>query len=164
MCRRQNSRSAEEVFEELLTGARDLRALTDGLNLAKALPEGKNGWFPIVGTGARTQVTVKKDSRWFDFPDPVDEKGSEQTGDGTVPFLGACPAFLEPERLACVTPEDFTIWEIRDRALFAVAGFHGVLSTVNLVQCFAFKFLRNDFTGEVHARFALGVGESTWPN
>lgn len=157
-------RSADEVFAELLTAARELRELTDGLTLAKALPEGKAGWFPIVGIGARTHVSVNKDTRWFGFPDAVDDQGTERTGDGTVPFLGACPAFFDRKQLACVSPEDFTIWEVRDRAVALAAGFHGALPTVNLVQRLATKFLWNKFSGEVHARPAPGVATPDWPS
>lgn len=57
-----------------------------------------------------------------------------RTGDGTVPFLGAAPTFLPREQLVCVRPDDLGYWEVADRALLAVAGFHALLPKLNLVH------------------------------
>ena len=43
----------------------------------------------------------------FDFPEPKDDypnPNTGATGDGTVPFPGACPPFLEPEQLCAWHP------------------------------------------------------------
>ena len=150
-----------DMFGKLLQMASELRSRVEKLSLEGVLPDGRDGWFPIVGIGSPTQVAVHIGAKWFDFLDP--ENDGERTGDGTVPFLGACPAFLERERLACVTPDDFSMWEIQDRALAAAAGFHGALPTVNLVQRLVIKFLLNKFSGDVWARRAPGADGTKWP-
>jgi len=164
-CRvRQATVDGETLFGRLLKMASDFRTLTDRTDPASVLPEGKDGWLPIVGLDAPTQVRFSNAGTWFDFPGP--ENGgeqSEQTGDGTVPFLGACPAFLERERLVCVTPGDFSFWELKDRAMAKLAGFHGALPTVNLVQRLAVKFLAPSYSGDVEGRPAPGVKKPIWP-
>jgi pimeloyl-ACP methyl ester carboxylesterase len=157
--------SGEALFGKLLKMASDFRKMTDGLDPDKALPEGRDGWMPIVGLDAPTQVRFDNTGTWFDFPEP--ENGgpeSESTGDGTVPFLGACPVFLERARLACVTPDEFSFWELKDRAMAKLAGFHGALPTVNLVQRIAIRFLDPSFSGDVQARPAPGVQTTQWPS
>ena len=92
-----------------------------------------------------------------------DWPNSAKTGDGTVPFLGACPGFLERERLVGVTPDDFSFWELKDRTLAKVSGFHGMLPTVNLVQRLVLRFLRDDYSGDVWGRHVPGVLQPKWP-
>src|SRR5882672_7446871 len=122
------------------------------------------GKLAIVGLDAPTQVRFDNSGTWFDFPGPENAgPQSEQTGDGTVPFLGACPSFLERERLVCVTPDDFSFWELKDRTMAKLAGFHGALPTVNLVQRLAIRFLNNSFSGDVEGRPAPGGSGTKWP-
>jgi len=164
-CRQHQAKiDGDTLFGKLLKMASDFRKMTDGLDPAKALPEGRDGWLPIVGVDAPTQVRFSNNGTWFDFPEPENGgPGSESTGDGTVPFLGACPLFLERERLACVTPDEFSFWELKDRAMAKLAGFHGALPTVNLVQRITIRFLDPSFSGDVEARPAPGVQTTIWP-
>jgi hypothetical protein len=62
-----------------------------------------------------------------------------------------------------VTPDDFSFWELRDRALAKVAGFHSFLPNMNLVQRLTLKFLRPEFSGDVWGHPAPGVAKPTWP-
>lgn len=92
---------------------------------------------------------------------------SERTGDGTVPFLGACPdaAFLPRERLVCVLPRDLSFFDVGDQILVWLGGLHGFLPRINLVQRSAIKFLlEKEYTGPVWGRRAPGVAKPRWPS
>ena len=160
---------ATDVFRKHLKTAKDLRDRTEGLSLAGKLPEGKDGWLAVVGLGAPTQVEIKierwKGEPWFAMGDSRNDfPNSVKTGDGTVPFLGACPNFLERERLVGVTPDDFSFWELKDRSVARLSGFHGVLPTVNLVQRIVLRHLRDDYSGDVWGRRVPGVLAPQWPS
>jgi hypothetical protein len=88
----------------------------------------------------------------------------ELTGDGTVPFRGAVPKFLMPENLVCVTPEDFGYWEIQDRLVTKVAGFHGILPNMDMLHRLIVAFLtdRKDKHGNIWGRRAPGVAANAW--
>ena len=164
---------AKDLLAQYLIAAKEFHAKGDSLNLADILPEGKNGWMPIVGVGAPTRQAAKvikyQGKPWFDFPEPEDhwndDHRSTVTGDGTVPFLGACPkpSVLEKERLVCVSPDEFGLLEIRDRLLAKTAGFHAALPTVNLVQRLTTRFLNPRFDTDLRARPAPGVTKPVWP-
>jgi hypothetical protein len=72
----------------------------------------------------------------------------------SVPFLGALPGFLPKERLVCVTPKELSMWELADRLMINLAGFHAFLPRVNLVQgiviCSSLRELRavGNFLGQ----------------
>jgi pimeloyl-ACP methyl ester carboxylesterase len=172
--RQQKARiEAETLLARLLGAAREFRAKGDSLNLARVLPEGKDGWMAIVGMGAPTRQAARvieyQGKPWFDFPEPTDrwseDRRSAVTGDGTVAFSGACPkpSVLERERLVCVSPEEFELLEIRDRLLAKAAGFHAALPTVNLVQRLTIRFLNPRFDTDLRARPAPGVTKPVWP-
>jgi hypothetical protein len=74
------------------------------------------------------------------------------TGDGTVPFEGAIPKFLGEENIVCVTPDDYGYWEIEDKALTKIGGFHGILPNMNMVHRLIVRF----FTGKPDKH------ENTW--
>jgi hypothetical protein len=65
------------------------------------------------------------------------------TGDGTVPFAGALPPFLQEENLVCLSPDDYGYWELEDRVLTKVAGFHGILPNMNMLHRMLVRFLTN---------------------
>jgi pimeloyl-ACP methyl ester carboxylesterase len=167
--------TAEELLRRYLATARSFIDAVNDLDPATALPEGAAGWLPIVGvdseTFVRARIGLARGRPWFEFDRPVnrygadDEKEREQTGDGTVPFLGACPRFFERERLVCVTTDDLSFWELRDRLLAEFAGFHGLLPKVNHVQRLTARFLRDDLTWRLEARRAPGADPAKlkWP-
>lgn len=170
----QARKNARALLSEYLEFARVFRDMGNGLTLKDALPEGKDGWMPIVGVGSPTRqaASIIKDANGnprFDVGEPQEgwekDHTSTVTGDGTVPFLGACPAenVLERDRLVCVSPDEFEFLEIKDRGLAKLAGFHAALPTVNLVQRLTLRFLKRDFGGGLKARPAPGVATPKWP-
>ena len=165
---------ADNLLQDLLDDARGFIDSVNGLDLAKVLPDGGESWLPIVGIGEETHLKARlvlwKGQVWFDkFPDAetqhdADGHPTEWTGDGTVPFLGACADFLRREQLVCVTKSDLSFWEIRDRLFVDMAGLHGFLPRVNHVQKLTIRFLREDFDGNQYQAWrAPGLaGKPDW--
>lgn len=160
----------DELFQSYLDGLRRLRESVAGL-AKKPVPP----WLAIAGLGTDTQTKTniiwwpskgKNRQPCFDFPalenDYPGEAGGA-TGDGTVPFPGACPPFLSTDQLLCVSPEDFGVLELKVRILAKAAGFHAFVPAVNLVQRLVIKFLRPSFDGDVWGRAAPGVQTPRWP-
>ena len=165
---------ADAVFAGLLQQAKDFRALTDGLDLAKSNLT-VDDWLCVVGVNATTRVqlgisvTGGKPDFEFRTSDRKNEWGqptgnSEWTGDGTVPFQGAVPKFLPREKLVCVTPDDFGYWEVQDRLTTAVAGFHGILPNMDMLHrlIVAYFTSRKDKHGNIWGRRPPGVGADQW--
>ncbi|GEM_PF-293332 len=131
-------------------------------------------WLAIAGVDSKTRVGLRvvRDENGFAR---FDLRGAERrnewdsdiegnrrdTGDGTVPLEGAIPPFLDEARVVCVTPGDFGYWEIRDRALTAAAGFHGLLPRMNMLHRLILRFLldRGDPYGNTWGRRLPGVGD-----
>ncbi len=172
-CVRLQSARAEPraLFQSYLDGLRRLRKSVAKLKKG-ALPV---EWLAVVGVGSKTQLstdiilwprTGKNQQPCFDHSDPKDDYPNPYTGatgDGTVPFPGACPPFLDREELVCVSPDDFSFWEIKDKALAKLAGFHSFLPAMNLAQRLAIKFLRPSFGGDCWGHPAPGVATPRWP-
>lgn len=162
-----------DLLSGYLSGLRALRNRGNRLDLSQALPEGQDGWMPIAGVGSRTRTHCKvigyKNAPWFETPDAVDawesDRTSTETGDGTVPFEGATPrrSVLPRERLVCVSPDQFALREVKDRALARAAGFHAALPNMNLVQRMTVSFLRPRFDTDLVAWPAPGVAAPVWP-
>lgn len=163
---------ARDLLSDLLERARSHRERVEGLALARAGLEPAD-WLAIAGVGSTTRVALRltrkkgevryvlssKDraDRWKD----ADRR--EETGDGTVPFLGAEPAFLPRSSLVCLSPEDLGYWEIGDRLLLGPVGWHGLLPKCNVVH----RLIVRHFKGEsgndsVWGRPAPGVAPSDW--
>ena len=128
-------------------------------------------WLAIIGVGQRTrlQLTVDRDRRGprfviddDQFVSSLDGKqpDSRETGDGTVPMAGAIPPFLPATRPVCVVESDLGFFELRDRLLAEVGGFHGLLPRMNLVQRLVTKHLLPAYRGEVWGRRLPGT--PTW--
>jgi hypothetical protein len=90
-------------------------------------------------TRVRTRIVKENGSQWFDLDQPADVTNQwpegpvkTDTGDTTVPYLGAKPAFLKTANLVCVSKGDFGWAELGDRALSQFGGLHGALPTMNL--------------------------------
>ncbi|MFQ5536931.1 MAG: hypothetical protein ACE5GJ_05710 [Gemmatimonadota bacterium] len=149
---------AEKLFQHLLSQASKHRTRVAGLRLSSAGMT-RDDWLTVVGVGEETRVHLHiekgEDGRpWFDlrstdrkngYPDgDHDDLGNlvarpVDTGDGTVPFEAARPAFLAAENLVCVSDDDFGYWELRDRLLErGVAGrsvsLHSLLPAMNVVE------------------------------
>lgn len=158
------------LFRKMLDEARAHRERISGLEL----PDAGDDWLAVAGVDSRTRVGLRVARDENDFP-RFDLRGAERrnewdsdiegdrrdTGDGTVPLEGAIPPFLDEARVVCVTPGDFGYWEIRDRALSAAAGFHGLLPKMNMLQRLILRFLlgRDDSYGNTWGRRLPGVPE-----
>ena len=101
-----------------------------------------------------------RDNQWSQD----DQKVRRLTGDGTVPFEGAVPKFLDEQNLICVTPDDYGYWEVQDRMLSKLAGFHGILPNMDMLHRMVVVHFsgRRDRYGNIWGRPAPGVTKETW--
>ncbi len=137
---------APDLFKALLTKARQHRTRIEGLKLASAGLSEKD-WLCVAGVDSETRVRLRinRDSankiafdlsseerlnQWGD----TDPSKRVNTGDGTVPLLGAIPGFLPLNSLVCIRPGDFSYYEAGDIALAKFAGFHGILPNMDMLQ------------------------------
>ena len=169
--------SGAQLFETMLNEARAHRERISGLALSEDGPPppetvARDDWLAIVGVDSKTRVglrvvrgegdaprfDLRSAERCNDWDSDVEGK-RRSTGDGTVPLAGAIPPFLDESRLVCVTPGDFGYWEIRDRTLAAVAGFHGLLPKMNMLHRLILRFLldRGDPYGSTWGRRVPGA-------
>lgn len=170
---------ASLLFARMLREASRHRARLERFSLADAGLKAAD-WLCVVGVDSTTRVRLRvklgpKAEPQFDLSsaDRMNEWGSRDdtarrmTGDGTVPYEGAVPAFLDEKNLVLVTPDDFGYWEVGDRALSAVAGFHGILPNMDMLHRLIVRHLtgREDARGNTWGRLAPGVkaGEQDWP-
>ena len=148
---------AKQLLGTLLQQARRHRQRIGSLNLKDAgLSADK--WLAVVGVDAETRVhiEIKKRGRnpefyfdaavdlrnnWGKTKLPLEEQ--RQTGDGTVPFEGAIPKFLDLENLVCIVPDDYEFWEIKDKGLTKIGGFHGILPNMNMLHRLITRFFKN---------------------
>jgi len=153
----QNDREqAAALFGALLAASEKHRKRIDGFKLADAnmVPA---DWLCVVGvdseTRVRLEIVIRNGKPAFSFRsadrqnewEDGDAQLRRSTGDGTVPFEGAVPKFLGLENLVCVSPDDFGYWEVQDRALVKVAGFHGILPNMNMLH----RLIVRHFTGRL---------------
>ena len=146
---------AKDLFAALLAVAQGHRNRLENFRLEKAGLTAKD-WLCVVGVDATTRARLKviktpsgpdfqfrsidRDNQWSAENDPVVRR---LTGDGTVPFEGALSAFLAPENVVCVTPDDYGYWEIQDKLVTKVAGFHGILPNMDMLH----RLIVRHFTG-----------------
>lgn len=168
---------AADLFASLLTQAREHRARLESLKLTDAGLQAKD-WLCVVGVDCKTRTGLRirarngkpefelesedRQNRWAD-PEATPAQRAA-TGDGTVPFAGAVPAFLDQRHLVCVTPDDFGYWEIQDRVLAKAAGFHGILPNMDMLHRLVARHLTGapDHHGNTWGRPAPGVAPSQW--
>jgi pimeloyl-ACP methyl ester carboxylesterase len=118
-------------------------------------------WLCVVGCDAKTRVTLPirraaDGAPQFDLGESLvrnewrsaDPKRRVQTGDHTVPYLGARARFIPVEQVVCVTPDDFGVLELKDR-LLELNGFHSTLPNLNLAQRLVVSHLRGERYGDV---------------
>ncbi|MBS0195595.1 MAG: alpha/beta hydrolase [Planctomycetes bacterium] len=161
-------KQADDLFRSLLKTAANHREKLESVSLPD-VGLAREDWLAVVGIGSvtRTQMRIDTDSKgkplfvlssrdrmnkWTPEAPPNGPDERYQTGDGTVPYDGAVPAFLGPENLVCLTPDDFGYWEVGDKMLAKVGGFHGILPNMNVVQ----RLIVRHFTG------APDKHENTW--
>jgi hypothetical protein len=99
-----------------------------------------------VGLGEDTRVRARLDAaRRFTFE-------VSKNGDGTVPLAGAVPRWANKQRVVVVTRDEFGPFEIADRVIRSLAGFHAVLPLVNVVQRWVISFLKGRPHGTLFGR------------
>lgn len=152
---KQRYKDAKNLLIKLLTDAKIHRDRIDAFKLSDA-GLSKQDWLAVVGVDVRTRVKLKviklRNKAYFAF-NSKDRKNKWEsgtnpqqrrlTGDGTVPFEGAIPLFLKEENLVCVSPDDYGYWELEDRALTKIAGFHGILPNMNMLHRLIVRFFTN---------------------
>ena len=168
---------AQMLFNKFLENAKAYRLQIDTFQLSKAGLTADD-WLCVAGVDAETRVRLKinkiggvpffdlgSDFRlnlWKKIED--DQKDWHLTGDGTVPFDSALPTFLKPENVVCVTPDDFGYWEVQDKVLSGVAGFHGILPNMDMIHRMIVRHFtgRADKIGNTWGRPAPGVSDKDW--
>lgn len=141
---------AARLFARLLDAARSHRRKLLELDLSN-LDMDPGRWLCVVGVDAETRVGLKVANRAgapefeFDSKDRANDwkLGGRRTGDGTVPLAGAIPPFLPHDSAVCVTPEDFGYWELQDRAIAKLDGFHGIIPGMDMLH----RLIVRHFTG-----------------
>jgi hypothetical protein len=163
------------LFKSILKQAEEHRNRIDNFQLEDAKFDYKN-WLAIIGVGAETRVQLKikklnigpcfdlgSKFRINQWENP-DIKEKMKTGDGTVPFKGAIPKFLKKENLVLVTPDDFGYWEVKDKVLLEVAGFHGIICNMNMLHRMIVRFLKDgsDRYKNTWGRKFPGIDKADW--
>ena len=137
---------------------------------------GGDDWLCVAGVDAptRVQLGIIKDGDGkpafkFTGKDRLNhwEEGGDagwRTGDGTVPLRGAVPEFLEHKQVVCVTPSDFGYWELIDRGLVKLQGFHGFIPAMNMLHRLIVRHFtgRPDPHGNSWGRPLPGVSADAW--
>lgn len=176
---RNTKKARREDAGRLLAGmlklAKKHRARIDQFALAKTGLT-HDDWLAVIGVGTQTrtrlkvvkgsggpQFEFKSADRCNEWGNPDNEK-ARATGDGTVPFEGALPSFLDETEIVCVTPDDFGYWEIQDKALAGLAGLHGILPNMNMLHRLLVRFFTGgaDRRGNTWGRGIPGVTKAQW--
>lgn len=129
---------ARRLLAEMLIASRRHRTRLDRLSL----PDSKR-WLCVIGVDSKTRVSMVSrpddaGAPFFDLPEPVNEYDHDtgdrtRTGDGTVPYFGARCAFVPTEEVICVSPDDFSFFEFKDKVI-SLLGFHSAIPNMNVVQ------------------------------
>ena len=169
------SKRALKLFSGMLSQARSYRKRVSNFKLTDAgLTE--NDWLAVIGVDSTTRVRLtlnktgqqvlfdlKSEDRANEWDDPGEEK-KRVTGDGTVPFEGAIPQFIDYKKLVCVSPDDYGYWELQDKAVTKLAGFHGILPNMNMLHRLIVRFLtaKGDKYKNTWGRPAPGIDHESW--
>lgn len=172
---RNQKTDARKLLTAMLNQAEEHRIKIDNLDLINAGLD-KSRWLAVVGVDSETrvklQISLADNSPVFKFHSgdrmngwiSDDETLKKFTGDGTVPFEGAIPKFLPLESLVCVTPDDFGYWELQDKVVTKIAGFHGILPNMNMLHRLIVRFLKDlpDSKANTWGRPPPGVNNEDW--
>jgi len=156
---------AQALFARFLEAAKAYRARIDNFRLSQTSLQA-NDWLCVAGVNSETRVRMRitrtERGPMFDLgskyrlnlwrKNPGQPKEWQLTGDGTVPFEAALPYFLDPKNIVCVTPEDYGYWEVQDRVVSGVAGFHAIICNMDMLH----RMIVRHFTGRPD------VGGNTW--
>lgn len=172
-----NRKLAVQIFDGLLSDAARHRKRIENFRLEDAgMTPGS--WLAVAGVDAVTRVRMKiiKKGRYPQFvltsrdrmnkwdPKCYSDRERMFTGDGTVPLEGALPGFLDPQSIVCITQNDYGYWEIGDRILNRVGGFHGILPNMNMLHRLIVRFFTDspDRRGNTWGRPIPGVSKDEW--
>jgi pimeloyl-ACP methyl ester carboxylesterase len=174
---KDKKKQSRELFASLLNGALSERRLTDQLKLGD-IGLTADDWLCVAGVDSKTRVALSvtqgrggpsfnfrsadRQNKWATGATAAERR---ETGDGTVPFAGAIPKFLNEENIICVTPDDYGYWEVMDRTISATAGFHGILPNMDMLHRMLVSFLTNQppKRDNVWGRPAPGIIQPAWP-
>ena len=165
----------ERLLARMLRMAKKHRARTEKFTLAKAGLT-RSDWLAVVGVGSKTRTTLEvvngSGGPQFKFRSAdrrdewanADAAEARLTGDGTVPFEGALPTFLDESDIVCVTPDDFGYWELQDKALAGLAGLHGILPNMNMLHRMLVRFFTgsSDRRGNTWGHSVPGISKRQW--
>jgi len=161
----EKEQKAQALFVRFLEAAQAYRTRIDNFRLSQTDLQPKD-WLCVVGVNSETRVRMRITSTergpMFDLgskyrlnlwrKSPGNQAEWRLTGDGTVPFEAALPNFLGPENIVCVTPEDYGYWEVQDRVVAGVAGFHAIMCNMDMLH----RMIARHFTGRPD------TGGNTW--
>ena len=116
---------ALDLFKHLLGEARSYRQRIESFTLGDAGLD-ETDWLCVAGIGSKTRVglEVGHDEQGrvrFVVDSKLRRNEGIETGDGTVPLLGALSRFIPPERVVCISPDDYGYWEIQAKTTEALA-------------------------------------------
>jgi hypothetical protein len=173
----EREQKAQELFAQFLKAAQAYRNRIDRFHLSKTNLKPED-WLCVVGVNSETRVRMRisKTERgpMFDLSskhrmnlwrknleNPADWR---LTGDGTVPFEAALPNFLALENIVCVTPEDYGYWEVQDKVVSGIAGFHGIMCNMDMLHRLIVRHFtgRGDIGGNTWGYPAPGVKPEQW--
>ena len=168
-------------FEQLRAGADAQRNDLAALDVRAAVGSPDN-WLPIVAFGQDTHIQVqivgRKPDPEFDFRKANKD---DDTGDNTVPFLGAIPPFnlatgaggspTPKERLVGIVKGDASFGEFTDffgaASGLGLSSLHSFLPRMDAVQAIVFGFLRDvrpNFRTKAHPVPGVRGQNVTWPD
>src|SRR5262245_55759424 len=167
---------ARKAFDRLLAEARRHRDRLEKLAFNASFRSSR--WLALCGVGEETWYRLKVDlsanSVRFNFDatsgrskkvkkyPKASEPRTRDTGDGTVPFDGACSAFVPENEMVCVADDDFGTFELRDRIAQGIAGLHAMMPAMNLVQRLVVSHLYGEPEGSIWGRPAPGITAKAW--
>ncbi len=161
---------ARQLLESMLDAAWRHRSRIERLRL-----KDPKRWLCLVGVHAQTRVRMRitgdpdggprfqlSDDDVQDTWDHADATRHVFTGDNTVPYLGARSSLIPTEQVVCISPEDFGLLELKDKALMhAMDSFHASLPNMNLVQRLVVSHLKGQAYGDVWGRPAPDLDPNT---
>lgn len=166
----QQQAQARRLLESMLDAAWRHRSRIERLRLKDS-----KKWLCLVGVNANTRVRMEigKDSAGQprfqlddgDVRDGWKDSDSAQrvfTGDNTVPYFGARSNLIPTEQVVCISPGDFGLLEIKDKALMhAMDSFHASLPNMNLVQRLVVSHLKGQSYGDLWGHPAPDLDPNT---